>query len=75
MYLLLFTSNTEVQVTAQGFKPENMLFLVHEVFECLISESYSGVTYDFLIPCMECQAQVTEWSPYLYICAFNPFIK
>ncbi|XP_025083170.1 uncharacterized protein LOC112557488 isoform X2 [Pomacea canaliculata] len=55
--LMLQISNTEVQVTAQGFKPENMLFLVHEVFECLISESYSGVTYDFLIPCMECQAQ------------------
>ncbi|KAK7478154.1 hypothetical protein BaRGS_00030601 [Batillaria attramentaria] len=55
--LLQQVSDTEVQVKAQGFKPENMLFLVHEVFECLISESYAGVHYDYLIPCMECMAQ------------------
>nr|KAG5692964.1 hypothetical protein BaRGS_032396 [Batillaria attramentaria] len=55
---LYLSLDTEVQVKAQGFKPENMLFLVHEVFECLISESYAGVHYDYLIPCMECMAQV-----------------
>ena len=34
-------------VTAQGPRPENILFLVHEVFEGLIAESFHGVTYDF----------------------------
>ena len=51
-------STVEVVAKAQGFKPENVLFLIHEVFECLIAESYSGVHYDYFIPCMECQSQV-----------------
>ena len=45
-------------VKVQGFKPENVLFLVHEVFESLVQQSYSGVHYDFAIPCMDCQAEV-----------------
>ncbi|XP_041377257.1 uncharacterized protein LOC121389673 [Gigantopelta aegis] len=57
--LLLQTSDTSVVVKVQGFKPENVLFLVHEVFESLVQQSYSGVHYDFSIPCMDCQA---EWS-------------
>ncbi|CAL1544121.1 unnamed protein product, partial [Lymnaea stagnalis] len=57
--LLLQTSNTEVVVTARGYKPENTIFLVHEVFECLIADSYSGVAYDFSIPCADCVAEFT----------------
>lgn len=52
-------SNTEVMVTARGYKPENLIFLVHEVFECLIADSYSGVSYDYSIPCVECVAEVS----------------
>ena len=53
--LSLFIYRTsEVIVRAQGFRPENFLFLVHEIIETLIAESYSGVRYDFLVPCLEC---------------------
>ncbi|CAG5127749.1 unnamed protein product, partial [Candidula unifasciata] len=55
--LLLQINNTEVMVTARGYKPENILLLVHEVFECLIADSYSGVSYDYSIPCVECLAE------------------
>ncbi|GFN74887.1 leucine-rich repeat serine/threonine-protein kinase 1, partial [Plakobranchus ocellatus] len=57
--LLLQVGNTEVMVTARGFKPQNTLFLVHEVFECLISDAYSGVSYDFSIPCADCVSELT----------------
>ena len=40
----------------QGARPGNILFLIHEVLASLISESFSGVTYDFLLPCPECLA-------------------
>ncbi|KAL3862611.1 hypothetical protein ACJMK2_008567, partial [Sinanodonta woodiana] len=53
--LILQTGTSEVTVKAQGFRPGNLLFVVHEVFETLISESYSGVKYDFSIPCLDCQ--------------------
>ena len=41
-------------VRVQGTRPENIQFLVHEVFESLIAESFHGVTYDFLLPCNDC---------------------
>ncbi|CAD5120940.1 DgyrCDS9493 [Dimorphilus gyrociliatus] len=47
-------NDTTVLVRAQGLKPDNVLFLVHEVFETLIAESFSGVRYDYSIPCPEC---------------------
>ena len=46
-------------VRAQGFRPENFLFLVHEIIETLIAESYAGVHYDFLVPCLECLNMVS----------------
>ena len=46
--------DSELVVRAQGPSPDNILFLVHEVFEGLILESFHGVTYDYLIPCPEC---------------------
>ena len=49
-------SHQELQVRVQGARPGNILFLIHEVLESLISESFSGVTYDFLLPCPECLA-------------------
>ncbi|XP_069118078.1 uncharacterized protein [Argopecten irradians] len=53
--VVLQDSSGSVLVKAQGFRPENIIFLVHEVFETLITDAYSGVQYDFQIPCMECQ--------------------
>ena len=46
-------------VRAQGFRPENFLFMVHEIIETLIAESYSGVHYDFQVPCLECLNMVS----------------
>ncbi|XP_076465791.1 uncharacterized protein LOC143297367 [Babylonia areolata] len=48
------TRDSELVVRAQGPRPDNILFLVHEVFEGLILESFQGVTYDYLLPCPEC---------------------
>ena len=42
----------------QGPRPENILFMVHEVFEALICESFHGVTYDFFVPCTNCLKMV-----------------
>jgi len=47
-------SKAEVLVKVCGPHPENTLFLVHEVFEALISESFNGVHYDYFIPCVDC---------------------
>ncbi|XP_053405100.1 uncharacterized protein LOC123566493 [Mercenaria mercenaria] len=52
--LLHQTRDSELIVQVQGPRPENVIFLVHEVFEGLIAESFRGVTYDFLIPCPDC---------------------
>ncbi|KAH3741006.1 hypothetical protein DPMN_047724, partial [Dreissena polymorpha] len=52
--LLLQTDDHEVIVRAQGFRPKNFIFLVHEMIENLIKESYAGVQYDFQIPCKDC---------------------
>ncbi|XP_052759659.1 uncharacterized protein LOC128202664 [Mya arenaria] len=52
--LMLQTDDREVIVRAQGFRPENFIFIVHEMIESLINESYAGVKYDFQIPCKDC---------------------
>uniref|UniRef100_K1PTH6 non-specific serine/threonine protein kinase n=1 Tax=Magallana gigas TaxID=29159 RepID=K1PTH6_MAGGI len=43
-------SDSQLTVTVQGPRPENILFLIHETLESLITESYHGVSYDFYIP-------------------------
>ncbi|KAH9490076.1 hypothetical protein Btru_035167 [Bulinus truncatus] len=52
--LLRLTSNTEMTVIARGCSPENTLFLVYEVVELLIKESYGGVSFDISVPCLCC---------------------
>ena len=47
---------------AFGARPENILLFIHEVFEGLISASYTGVQYDYQIPCMECVKTVCTLS-------------
>ena len=56
--LMTQTRASEVLVRAQGARPENMLFLVHEVFDTLIKESFHGVKFDFQVPCPECSKEV-----------------
>ncbi|KAL5004316.1 hypothetical protein ScPMuIL_017772 [Solemya velum] len=55
----------ELVVVVQGPRPENILFLIHEVFEGLIVESFQGVTYDLLIPCPDCIKQVLK-DPHMF---------
>lgn len=38
----------------QGPRPENVLFLIHEVFESIIEESFNGVSYELFLPCPDC---------------------
>ncbi|XP_041374603.1 uncharacterized protein LOC121387519 [Gigantopelta aegis] len=52
--LIYQTRESELVVKAQGPRPENIVFLVHEVFENLIAESFQGVTYDYYLPCPDC---------------------
>ncbi|XP_013414940.1 uncharacterized protein LOC106176900 [Lingula anatina] len=52
--LLSQQDNNQVLVKAQGVRPENFLLLVHEIFESLIEESFQGVSYEYLLPCMDC---------------------
>lgn len=47
----------------QGPRPENVLFLIHEVFESIIEESFNGVSYDLYLPCPDC---VTKEVGYLW---------
>ncbi|XP_062577865.1 uncharacterized protein LOC134239727, partial [Saccostrea cucullata] len=69
-HLALIQQNSERQltVTVQGPRPENVLFLIHEVLESLITESYHGVTYDYYIPCPDCIAKGSDSfrNPYLF---------
>ncbi|XP_064623321.1 uncharacterized protein LOC135485349 isoform X1 [Lineus longissimus] len=52
--LVAQTSDSELKVKVQGPRPENILFLIHEVFESLIAESFHGVQYDYFVPCTDC---------------------
>ncbi|XP_070533769.1 uncharacterized protein [Ptychodera flava] len=54
MALMRHLRDSNLLVQVQGPRPENVLFLVHEIFEGLITESFHGVTYDYMIPCPDC---------------------
>ncbi len=45
---------SQIEIKVQGVKPENIIFLIHEVIETLINESFYGIKYDFSFPCPEC---------------------
>lgn len=45
---------TTIQIKVQGNKPENIVFVIHEVIESLINESFVGIKYDYSFPCPEC---------------------
>ncbi|KAK7485956.1 hypothetical protein BaRGS_00022822 [Batillaria attramentaria] len=47
-------------------RPENIIFLVHEVIESLIEESFHGVSYDYLIPCPDCVMKEGTLEPSMF---------
>ncbi|XP_055863720.1 uncharacterized protein LOC106053574 [Biomphalaria glabrata] len=59
------SKESEVTVKAHGPRPENIVLLVHEVFEILILESFQGITYDFCLPCPDCLRLATK-DPHLF---------
>ena len=52
--LITQTKNSTIELKVQGIKPENIIFLIHEVMETLISESFNGIKYDYSFPCPDC---------------------
>ena len=69
MALLTQVKNLSIEVKVQGSKPENIVFLIHEVIETLINESYHGIQYDYSFPCPECvEEQFSD--PCLFSSAF-----
>ncbi len=59
------SKNLLITVRVQGTKPENIIFLIHEVIETLIKESFQGIKYDYSFPCPECvDAQSAD--PFLF---------
>ena len=51
-----------IVIKIQGIRPDNILFLIHEVFEGLVNESFFGVTYDIAFPCPDCLESVGKMS-------------
>ncbi|RNA35085.1 putative serine threonine- kinase pats1, partial [Brachionus plicatilis] len=51
---LITRLDNTIKVKCVGIQPENLVFLIHEVLETLIAESFSGVTFDFSFPCPDC---------------------
>lgn len=48
------TDTSTIEVKVQGVKPENVVFLIHEVIETLIHDSYKSIKYEFSFPCPDC---------------------
>ncbi len=56
---LITRADNQIMVQAKGIQPENLIFLIHEVIETLIAESFNGVGYDFSFPCPDCYENAT----------------
>ncbi|CAF1216648.1 unnamed protein product [Adineta steineri] len=52
--VIMRTDDQHIIIKIQGIRPDNILFLIHEVFEGLVNESFFGVTYDITFPCPDC---------------------
>ncbi|KAK0062250.1 hypothetical protein Bpfe_008351, partial [Biomphalaria pfeifferi] len=59
-------SDYELQVKVQGPRPENVIFLIHEIFESLIQESFHGVVYEFHVPCPDCITKEGTLDPSMF---------
>ncbi|KAK3777048.1 hypothetical protein RRG08_008898 [Elysia crispata] len=64
--LISQTTDFELQVKVQGPRPENVIFLIHEIFESLIKESFHGVVYEFLVPCPDCVLKEGTLDPSMF---------
>jgi leucine-rich repeat kinase 2 len=59
--LITQTRKKSVEIKVNGVKPENIIFLIHEVIETLAQQSFHGIQYDFSFPCPDCvDAQVAD---------------
>ncbi|UJR35583.1 hypothetical protein I4U23_028336 [Adineta vaga] len=52
--VIIREDDRHIVIKIQGVRPDNILFLIHEVFEGLVNESFFGVTYDIAFPCPDC---------------------
>ncbi|CAF1146931.1 unnamed protein product [Adineta ricciae] len=52
--VIIRSDDRHIDIKIQGVRPDNILFLIHEVFEGLVNESFFGVTYDIAFPCPDC---------------------
>ena len=43
-----------IEIRVRGTKPANIVFVIHEVLESLINDSYKGIQYDYSFPCAVC---------------------
>jgi hypothetical protein len=55
-HLALITQekNEVIKIRVHGTKPENIVYVIHEVLEVLINESFQGIEYDCSFPCLDC---------------------
>ena len=59
------TKDSELLIKVQGPRPENVLFLIHDVLESLIGEFFSGVSYDVSVPCADCVRAASQ-DPHMF---------
>ncbi|CAD5120949.1 DgyrCDS9499 [Dimorphilus gyrociliatus] len=52
--VLLKNDEHTIVIDARGPQPDNILFLVYDIFKNLIQETFVGVKYDCYISCKEC---------------------
>ena len=58
--LIRQSDKSTIDIKVIGVKPENIIFLIHEVIETLITESFNGIKYDYSFPCPECVDSQSE---------------
>jgi hypothetical protein len=52
--LITQTKKQTINIKVQGVKPENIIYVIHEVIEVLVNESFHGIEFDYSFPCPEC---------------------
>ncbi len=54
MALITQTRKQTINIKVQGVKPENIIYVIHEVIEVLVNESFHGIEFDYSFPCPDC---------------------
>jgi hypothetical protein len=52
--LITQTKKQTIVIKVQGVKPENIIYVIHEVIEVLVNESFHGIEFDYSFPCPDC---------------------